>query len=1086
MFRADNAPSIVGAVLVAGMMAALFVRPAGPAVPARATSEAPAPPRPAGITAAPASDPSDPAAVEGALAGASRVTVVTALLPDPQAQELAGDFDEGIETLERAAESAGYVLERLWLPWSRQGGGAAVSRDSAHADRAGWLLFRSDMSGADPQRLDVRRLVLLLVAERPGSGVDRAMLADALAIEARVGRPVHDAGVQIVGPYFSGTAVSLRSGLEAWCARDAEVCASRPVSLLSGTATRHANGEILNITAGADRASPRLRATFSATVNSDDALADAMNAFFADTLGVGPGERAELTETSTAFGNAFAKSARAGAEEPLRIAFPAHIAGLRDDARDNSQADTRAADVVPPMSSAVADGDTNLALNMTFWALRRQGVANVGVLATLARDKVFLVTRLRAVAPDVRAYVYEASVILAAPKDRQAMDGTLVASSYPLSPTTQIWNGRASGAQPFPSEAAEGIYNAMVALLHESLEGGLVRPELLKDYIFPFGPSTRVGPSVWISVIIRGQLWPVVVYRPAPDGYVFGARLPAPAGTVEPPRLDTSAVMLTALIALTFLTLANLVALLSDLFSPRWLPPRARQALHRWARMPGLLVRSPAGARRASWPVTSPQGHRVVLFGICVLATAGGAGAALWELPRLALVDAPFRPSEILAAFLFVASTALLVVAVVRGRVWRFLSIGRLLGHGFFALLVAFAVARLCRFVRTGSSPDGRAIFFFTRLMHPALQLTPALPIALMMAALYVGCLFRLRVLRRSVRLLAASQAWRSPGFAGCGEAMASFARQAQRSLGLSLVIGTLVGVTAYLVTPLRPRSLEGPAFDFLAALAFGVTFTTAAASIWRAAGLWVVLSRLLRRLAVHPTVWAYDHMPAFFARAFRTPLPRRIAEEDAEAACAPALALVGANPLEAGAATALPADAVERGTTETIRDITRELAPFWARTGAAPPALQKEEPERPLAVQVREHYLALRMAETLACMCDVTSTMLFIGASSVVAAVLATAAYPFQPAGTLAWAATLAVATVVAVSFRLIVGVERDEVLSRLGGTVPGRVTLSWSLATRLIGYVLIPLGSLLAAHLPNHAPLRDLIAKTGKLLEP
>jgi hypothetical protein len=109
--------------------------------------------------------------------------------------------------------------------------------------------------------------------------------------------------------------------------------------------------------------------------------------------------------------------------------------------------------------------------------------------------------------------------------------------------------------------------------------------------------------------------------------------------------------------------------------------------------------------------------------------------------------------------------------------------------------------------------------------------------------------------------------------------------------------------------------------------------------------------------------------------------------------------------------------------------------------------------------------------------MCDAVRTTLFIGSSSAVAAVLATALYPFQPAGTLAWAARIAIAVVVIVAVRVIGGIERDEVLSHIGRTDPGKVTPSWSLAMRVIGYVIVPLAALAAAHLPDHGLLSGLL---------
>ena len=124
-------------------------------------------------------------------------------------------------------------------------------------------------------------------------------------------------------------------------------------------------------------------------------------------------------------------------------------------------------------------------------------------------------------------------------------------------------------------------------------------------------------------------------------------------------------------------------------------------------------------------------------------------------------------------------------------------------------------------------------------------------------------------------------------------------------------------------------------------------------------------------------------------------------------------------------------------------------------------------------------------MTESLSYMCDATRTTLFVGSAAAVAAVLATSAYPFQPAGTLAWAAKISIALVVVVSVRVIAGIERDDILSRIAKTDPGKMTPSWSLLVRLVGYVLVPLGSLAAARLPDHGLLTSILRSFSAWLE-
>jgi hypothetical protein len=55
-------------------------------------------------------------------------------------------------------------------------------------------------------------------------------------------------------------------------------------------------------------------------------------------------------------------------------------------------------------------------------------------------------------------------------------------------------------------------------------------------------------------------------------------------------------------------------------------------------------------------------------------------------------------------------------------------------------------------------------------------------------------------------------------------------------------------------------------------------------------------------------------------------------------------------------------------------------------------------------------------------------------------------------------------------VAIRIIVDIERNEVMSRIAKTTPGKLTPSVPLLMRLAGYVILPLGSLIGTRLPVH----------------
>jgi len=110
----------------------------------------------------------------------------------------------------------GWFRDRSFLPWAdRQVG--ATSRAASEACRKlipGLLLFRnSDLE--NPQVL-----MVLVVGETPTIGLHRAAFSNALRIASWV-RSDKKAALSIVGPTFSGSAYSLRVGIEAFTAQSA-------------------------------------------------------------------------------------------------------------------------------------------------------------------------------------------------------------------------------------------------------------------------------------------------------------------------------------------------------------------------------------------------------------------------------------------------------------------------------------------------------------------------------------------------------------------------------------------------------------------------------------------------------------------------------------------------------------------------------------------------------------------------------------------------------------------------------------------------------------------------------------------------
>src|SRR5262249_18446211 len=168
-----------------------------------------------------------------------RLDFIIVTIPDPLDSRLPYLFDRNLGSIQRAAESQGWVLDRFDLPWidelRRKGNGkdndAAVNEtdprktEDTHDFRTspGFLLYRDPAVG---KRDKPRALLLFLVGETPTSGIHKAAMLSALRqidsfcdspdgtseVLFSEGVPHPDKSVcseiKVLGPSFSGSAES--------------------------------------------------------------------------------------------------------------------------------------------------------------------------------------------------------------------------------------------------------------------------------------------------------------------------------------------------------------------------------------------------------------------------------------------------------------------------------------------------------------------------------------------------------------------------------------------------------------------------------------------------------------------------------------------------------------------------------------------------------------------------------------------------------------------------------------------------------------------------------------------------------------
>lgn len=621
-------------------------------------------------------DPVSPLSVKGPFRYTLRATIAT--VPDPVDSRLDWTYDSYVEAIRRAHERAGYVTDRFWLPWGTIPDTLRVGRARVREAWPGVFLFRRVV----PDSFWVDLQLLYVVGEVPTRGVHRQALlqalrerdallrlADSLARAAtpRVRPPADPDTVRIVGPAFSGSALSLRSALEEWLPDTLT-----PVSIVTGSATNLQNREILTGPVGGRRTTSRIR--FAATVHPDEELLEAIEQRVLCPLDIPRWRVAILSESSTAYGQNVQEAARAeapasgagreaaergpagsrcGEGEFLVVPFPMNISRLRSEyaRRPTTPAPApalpgqqgtaepripidlsdRARPVEsPPVQSQLTIPTLEAMMSEITLALARHDVRAVGILASDVRDKLFLATEVRRRLRDVQVFTLEGNALYLTPEHNQALRGMLVASTYPLVPQNQWWSMRPAERDrlPFTNEGAQGVYNAMLMQLgHESMA---------VEYAGIEGPDSLWVPKVWITAVGSRSLVPLATDTPTSAWYVRAARVPSPVPAAERTREER--------VQLEFFTVAavGLLALLLGILALAAAADGVEGLAETVRRDGGSAERPSVPAARQAVP-PEPVAETVRWESLRV-------HAHLYRILRLVAVGAVFGPAALLVA----------------------------------------------------------------------------------------------------------------------------------------------------------------------------------------------------------------------------------------------------------------------------------------------------------------------------------------------------------------------------------------------------------------------------------------------------
>lgn len=463
------------------------------------------------------------------------LSTIVVSLPDPRHGRHARYFDQGIDALRRGASA--HNLEQLSFVLPSVG---KTANSDAACDKS--VPGRSCPDGAKPKAepepyfilfgQDSLLVVALLVLESPVQGPRVGNLWTSLtiadALQTRKDR------VRLLSPFFSGSAQTLSAQLKRLLEHRREPFG---IDVVTGTATQATIGSVI---------ARHGETSFRRTTPSDEDVI----AFLLDELGRRDSTRREgwqgrqkvalLSEFDTTFGDAIVHVGSSQRMLPRTqmsrrptlntFGYPSSISELRTIRQTQAKGrqseddplslrrtlhlvlDPAARDPdIPPLLSQITPFERELELAEQLTGICRERYDYLVLTATDPLDLVFLAEESRKYCPGLPLVALGAEKIFRHPDVRGALDGLLIAGSYPLLAETPPW--AMPGERAFSSHVTQGFYNAWITLLNEVFPS---EPAPLVDYHPPSGskgaiPASEAGGQqpVWLTTLAGGSFWPL-------------------------------------------------------------------------------------------------------------------------------------------------------------------------------------------------------------------------------------------------------------------------------------------------------------------------------------------------------------------------------------------------------------------------------------------------------------------------------------------------------------------------------------------------------------------------------------------------
>ena len=800
-----------------------------------------------------------PAATDDSCKEACTSHLFLATVPDPFESHYAYQFDRAIEAIQLALQDfGGYVPVRHWFPWSEERPTAHIEDAGERAEQIeanaalshfpGIVIFRNvKQSGA--------AIMLFLLPETPSRGIALSPLDTALEslqnMQQTQKHPFWRSPstpqspiLPLIGPTFSGSTGTLREALRRIKAKLPSVF----VEVTTGTATALQPGGFDPERGKATQDSAET--IVKTTIHDDSALRSALFCYLGNTRGRDNDRIAVVKEAGTVYGAEFTPrdlndcthivtSNNGSRKAPTFFTFPRDLAQMRaayqDDPETSLYHKARSPsatlpglklNIKDPANSdslpVFAPGTTAVSQEATFLdvarSLKERWVEYTLLVSTNAMDSIVLGRLFRNSAPNSRLIFANADVLYQRKEPDSSFYGSLVLSTYPLFDRGTQWSLK-ENAKVLPKLPSEHATGIYNACL-------LTFKQNFANLLFNESVSSDINPPRavgygyyhWASAT-SPPLWMLAVGR---DGGFWPIHVQEAATPGMRHEKDDS----TRNIHLGRATKAWYGMLFSLLIASAW------HAAY-WTR----LIKN-SHLKRASWVLP------LIIGALCLLTGLGVAMVFHWKWLE------GFGGLELSICILLFFVAVVCTILPLRGVPWARVAAGTVFVV-IAAVLISAVVVYAMWLMTAGPprcNPDG--VFLRFRALHPESGLTPITPLCVLLLIGYAGASLALK--QRLADEEYGDGYLQLPGIAADD--------------GLDRLLPAAVSVAAaaswsWLICR-SFQSLETRAFDLLITIGLIVVWSSLVHAIATAAVVWRRLRAQLRILEVSEYRNAFNQLP--------------------------------------------------------------------------------------------------------------------------------------------------------------------------------------------------------------------------------